>query len=181
MFKRSITADLYAPKNVLERTDSISSESQNEWRDFILNIWQKHQFLILGGVFLSIFCIVFTLDYLRAIAFEDLSMALQRQQLQIQSLQLSLQGATKTPVELGDGRSDSSQDDEQAIPDIKYWGMMRVGSSTKALIEINQLQKLLKVGEEIDAGWQVKSFDQELISFESKQGRLIKISMEMPS
>jgi hypothetical protein len=59
--------------------------------------------------------------------------------------------------------------------------MMRVGSSTKALIEINQIQKLLKVGEEIDAGWQVKSFDQELISVESKQGRLIKISMEIPS
>ena len=181
MFKRSITADLYAPKNVLERTDSISSESQNEWRDFIPNIWQKHQLLILGGVFLSIFCIVFTLDYLRAIAFKELSMALQRQQLQIQSLQLGLQDARKVSVELGDAQSNSSRDDEQVIPDIKYWGMMRVGSSTKALIEINQLQKLLRVGDEINAGWLLKSFDQEFISFESKQGRLIKISMEMPS
>ena len=181
MFKRSITADLYAPKNVLERTDSISSESQNEWRYFILNIWQKHQFLILGGVFLSIFCIVFTLDYLRAIAFEELSMALQRQQLQIQSLQLGLQDARKVSVELGDAQSNSSRNDEQVIPDIKYWGMMRIGSSTKALIEINQLRKLLRVGDEIDAGWQVRSFDQGLISFESKQGRLIKISMETAS
>jgi hypothetical protein len=181
MFKRSITAELYAPKNIPERADSVSSESQNEWRDFILNIWQKHQFLILGGAFLSIFCIVFTLDYLRAITLEDLSVAVQRQQQQIQSIQLGLQATTKTPIELENGRSDSSRDDEQSIPDIKYWGMMRVGSSTKALIEINQLQKLLKVGEEIDAGWQVKSFDQELISVESKQGRLIKISMEIPS
>ena len=181
MFKRSITADLYAPKNILEQANSISSEPQNEWRDFIQDIWQKHQFLIIGGGFLSIFCIVFMLDYLRAIAFEELSMALQRQQLQIQSLQLGLQDARKVSVELGDAQSNSSRDDEQVIPDIKYWGMMRVGSSTKALIEINQSQRLVKVGEEVDEGWQVKSFDQELISFESEQGRLIKISMEMPS
>jgi hypothetical protein len=39
----------------------------------------------------------------------------------------------------------------------------------------------VKVGEEVDEGWLLKSFDQEFISFESKQGRLMKISMEMPS
>jgi hypothetical protein len=147
----------------------------------LISIWKRYQLPIFAGAFLSIFCAVFTLDYFRTIALEELTLAIQRQQSQIQSLQTSLQGTTKISVELGNGQNDSSRDDEPVMPEIKYWGMMRVGPSTKALIEINQHQKLLKVGEEVDEVWLVKSFDQDLISFESKQGRLIKISMEMPS
>ena len=181
MFKRSITADLYAPKSISEPTDSISSPSPNEWQKFILDNWHKHQPLILGGVFLSMLCVVFALDHFRTIAIDELSVVIQRQQLQIQALQMGLQSSSKTTIQPSNEQNESSHDDERQTLDIKYWGMMRVGSSTKALIEMNQSQKLVKVGEEVDEGWLLKSFDQEFISFESKQGRLIKISMEMPS
>ena len=181
MFKRSITADLYAPKSISEPADSISSPSPNEWQKFILDNWHKHQPLILGGVFLSMLCVVFALDHFRTIAIDELSVLIQRQQLQIQALQLSLQSPSKIPIQLNNEQNELGQDDERQAPDIKYWGMMRVGSSTKALIEINQSQRLVKVGDEVDEDWLLKGFDQEFISLESKQGRLIKISMEMPS
>jgi hypothetical protein len=181
MFKRSITADLYAPKSIPEQVDFNPLSFQREWQKLILDNWHKYQVPILAGVFLAILCVVFALDHFRTIATDELSVVIQRQQLQIQSLQLSLQSPSKTPIQPSNEQNESSHDDERHTLDIKYWGMMRVGSSTKALIEINQSQKLVKVGEEVDEGWLLKGFDQEFISLESKQGRLIKISMEMPS
>ena len=181
MFKRSITADLYAPQAIQEQVDFNPLNFQHEWKKFILDNWQKYQIAILAGAFLSMLCVVFALDHFRTIAIDELSVVIQRQQLQIQALQLSLQSPSKIPIQLNNEQNELGQDDERQAPDIKYWGMMRVGSSTKALIEINQSQKLVKVGEEVDEGWLLKGFDQEFISLESKQGRLIKISMEMPS
>ena len=181
MFKRSITADLYAPQVIQEQVDFNPLNFQREWKKFILDNWQKYQIAILAGVFLTILCLVFALDHFRAIAIKELSVVNQRQQLEIQALQLHLQGSPSAPIQLSNQQNESNQDDAREAPDIKYWGMMRIGSSTKALIEINQSQKLLQAGEEVDEGWLLKSFDQEFISFESKQGRLMKISMEMPS
>ncbi len=181
MFKRSITADLYAPKSIPEQVDFNPLSFQREWQKLILDNWHKYQVPILAGVFLAILCVVFALDHFRTIATDELSVVIQRQQLQIQALQMGLQSSSKTTIQPSNEQNESSHDDERQTLDIKYCGMMRVGSSTKALIEINQSQKLVKVGEEVDEGWLLKSFDQEFISFESKQGRLIKISMEMPS
>ena len=181
MFKRSITADLYAPQSIPEQADFNPLSFQHEWKKLILDNWQKYQVPILAGAFLTILCVVFALDHFRTIATDELSVVIQRQQLQIQALQLSLQSPSKIPIQLNNEQNELGQDDERQAPDIKYWGMMRVGSSTKALIEINQSQRLVKVGEEVNEDWLLKGFDQEFISFESKQGRLIKISMEMPS
>ncbi len=181
MFKRSITADLYAPKNIADELDATPSAFQYDWRKFILNNWQKYQLPLVAGTFFGMLCVVILLDYFRAIAQQDLSLAIQRQQLQIQALQVEVKHRSIKQVAQSDAANDSNNDDELAVPDIKYWGMMRVGSSTKALIEINHQQKLLKVGQEVDDDWVVKNFDQELIWLESKQGRLLKISMEVPS
>lgn len=181
MFKRSITADLYAPKNIADELDATPSAFQYDWYKFILNNWQKYQLPLVAGTFFGMLCVVILLDYFRAIAQQELSLAIQRQQLQIQALQVEVKHRSIKQVAQSDAANDLNHDDELAVPDIKYWGMMRVGSSTKALIEINHQQKLLKVGQEVDDDWIVKNFDQELIWLESKQGRLLKISMEVPS
>lgn len=181
MFKRSITADLYAPKNIADELDAKSPGFQYDLRKFILDNWQKYQLPLAVGIFLGVLCIVFLLDHFQTIAQQELSLTIQRQQLQIQALQVELKHRSIKQVAQSDAGNDSNSDDELAVPDIKYWGMMRVGASTKALIEVNHHQKLLKVGQEVDDGWLVKNFDQELIWFESKQGRLLKISMEVPS
>ncbi|MFM8151912.1 MAG: hypothetical protein ACKN8Y_00855 [Polynucleobacter victoriensis] len=131
--------------------------------------WQKYQLPLAAGIFLVVLCIVFLLDHFRTIAQQELSLTIQRQQLQIQALQAEMKQRAIKQFTQNDAINDVNNDDELAIPDVKYWGMMRVGSSTKALIEINHHQKLLKVGQEVDDGWLVKNFDQELIWFESKQ------------
>lgn len=183
MFKRSITADLYAPKNIIDQLDDGSSASglQNDWRTLILGNWQKYQLPLVAGTFIAGFCAIFLLDYFRAIKLDDLSLAIQRQQIQIQSLQVEINRRAIKQVNHSDADVELNSAEESAVPDVKYWGMMRVGASTKALIEINHNQKLLKVGQEVDGGWLVKNFDQELIWLESRQGRLLKISMEVPS
>lgn len=181
MFKRSITADLYAPKNIADELDATPSAFQYDWHKFILNNWQKYQLPLVAGIFFGTLCVVILLDYFRAIAQQDLSLAIQGQQLQIQALQAEMRHRSIKQVTQSNTANDLNNDDELAVSDIKYWGMMRVGSSTKALVEINHQSKLLKVGQEVDDDWVVKNFDQELIWLESKQGRLLKISMEVPS
>ena len=56
MFKRSITADLYAPKNIIDQLDDGSSASglQNDWRTLILGNWQKYQLPLVAGTFMRI-------------------------------------------------------------------------------------------------------------------------------
>ena len=91
MFKRSITADLYAPQSIPDRVDFNPLSFQHEWRKLILDNWQKYQIAILAGTFLAILCVVFALDHFRTIATDELSVVIQRQQLQIQALQMGLQ------------------------------------------------------------------------------------------
>lgn len=180
MFRRSITSDLYAPKNIADQLDSGSSGLQKEWWPVILHNWQKYQLPLTGGAFAVVLSSVLVLDYLQAIAIQDLISAIQGQQRQIQALQLEVKSREVKQAELINTNT-LTGDDELAAPVITYWGLMRAGTSTKALVEVNQEQRLLKAGQAVGDGWFIKHFDQEHLQLESKQGQVIKISMESPS
>ena len=181
MFKRSITADLYAPKNVADLVDSSPGNLQADWRTLILDMWQKYQLPIIASLFLFQLVFVLAFDYYRMISIQDLGVNIEHQQAQIHSLQAELRERSMKESELDASDHALNPAIDLAVPDIKYWGMMGIGSTTKALIEINHTQKLLKAGQAIDDEWQLKYFDQEHMHLESKEGRTIKISMEVPS
>jgi len=180
MFKRSITSDLYAPKNIADQVDSGSSGLQKEWWPVIFHNCQKYQLPLTGGAFAVVLFSAFALDYLQAIAIQDLSSAIQSQQRQIQVLQVEVKSREIKQTELMNTNT-LTGDDELVAPVITYWGLMRASTTTKALIEVNQEQRLLKVGQAVGDGWFIKYFDQEHLQLESKQGQVIKISMESPS
>ena len=72
MFKRSITADLYAPKNVADLVDSSPGDIQADWRTLILDMWQKYQLPIIASLFLFQLVFVLAFDYYRMISIQDL-------------------------------------------------------------------------------------------------------------
>ena len=63
MFRRSITSDLYAPKNIADQVDSGSLGLQKEWWPVILHNWQKYQLPLTGGAFAVVLSSVLVLDF----------------------------------------------------------------------------------------------------------------------
>ncbi len=61
---------------------------------------------------------------------------------------------------------------------IRYLGLIQVGHSFKALIEIDEITSFFSKGQMISGHWLIKSFDQSQLILESRKGQQMTILLE---